>query len=146
MVESVDAYFILRYIKLCIFLFVVVLYLYPIFSIHFWVEVVRNKWRRARYTVELFVWDKRTPLLRSPGEMIRYALYLFPLLKEHLYSGEKNTFSGSGNPILTSFQGTPWHSKSNWQQLKGLISFKIHQPKWLQLLKHERPISLKSMY
>ena len=92
-------------IKLCTFLFVVVLYLYPTFSIYFCVEVVRNKWRKARYTVELFLWDKGTPLLRGPGEMITYSLYLFPLLKEHLYSGEKDHFFWVGKPSFNLLSG-----------------------------------------
>ena len=30
-------------------------------------------------------------------------------LKRHLFSGERDSFSGPGNPGLTSIQGTPWH-------------------------------------
>ena len=41
---------------------------------------------------------------------------LFPLFKGHLYSGERDNFSRSRNLGLTSFQGTPWHSKSDWSQ------------------------------
>ena len=33
--------------------------------------------------------------------------YLLPLWKGYFYSRERNTFSGSGNPGLTSIQGTP---------------------------------------
>ena len=36
----------------------------------------------------------------------RNTFYLLPLLKGHLYSGERNTFSGSRNAALTSIQGT----------------------------------------
>ena len=31
------------------------------------------------------------------GKMFTKSLYLLPLLKEHLYSGERGTFSGSRN-------------------------------------------------
>ena len=35
------------------------------------------------------------------------------VLNGHLYSGERDSFSGPGNPGLTSIQGTHWHSKSD---------------------------------
>ena len=43
----------------------------------------------------------------GPGKMFTLSLYLLPLMKGHLYSGERDTFSGSQNPSLTSIQGTP---------------------------------------
>ena len=43
------------------------------------------------------------------------------VLKRHLFSGERDSFSGLGNPGLTSIQGTPWHWKSDWPK-RGLIS------------------------
>ena len=43
----------------------------------------------------------------GPGKMFTESLYLLPLLKGYFYSGERNTFSGSRNPGLTSIQETP---------------------------------------
>ena len=59
-----------------------------------------------------------------PGKSPHNLCILFPLLKGHLYSGERDNFSRSQNLGLTSFQGTPWHSKSNWSQ-KELISLSM---------------------
>ena len=42
------------------------------------------------------------------------------VLNGHVYSGERDSFSGPGNPGLTSIQGTHWHSKSDWPQ-RGFI-------------------------
>lgn len=66
------------------------------------------------YTVEHLLW---TPSFMGnlhsgdskfgPGKMFTESLYLLPLLKGYFYSGERNTFSGSRNPGLTSIQGTP---------------------------------------
>ena len=50
----------------------------------------------------------------------------------HLYSGERDTFSWSRNPGLTSIQGTPYHSKSDCPQ-KSLISFCVRWSQWRQL-------------
>ena len=65
-----------------------------------------------------------------------WSLYLLPLLKGHLYSGEKDTFSGSQNPGLI----TPWH----WPQ-KSSISSSVYWSKWRQLSKHEL-CQLKSLH
>ena len=43
------------------------------------------------------------------------------VLNGQLYSGERDSFSGPGNPGLTCIHGTPWRSKSDWPQ-RGLIS------------------------
>ena len=58
--------------------------------------------------------------------------FVTPLLKGHLYSGERDTFSWSRNPGLTSIQGTPYHSKSDCPQ-KSLISFCVRWSQWRQL-------------
>ena len=41
------------------------------------------------------------------GKMFTQSLHLLPLLKGHLYSEERDTFSRSRNPDLTFIQGTP---------------------------------------
>ena len=43
----------------------------------------------------------------GPGKVFTKSLYLLPLLKKHLYSGERGTFSGPRHLGLTSIQGTP---------------------------------------
>ena len=42
-----------------------------------------------------------------PEKCSQIILLLLPLLKGHLYSGERDTFSASLNLVLTSFQGIP---------------------------------------
>ena len=73
-----------------------------------------------------------------PGKSPHNLCILFPLLKGHLYSGERDNFSRSRNLGLTSFQGTPWHSKSKLIT-KGIDFFKYEAfTYWI--------IWLKSMY
>ena len=61
----------------------------------------------------------------GPGKMFIQSLYPLPLLKGHLYSGERDTFSGSRRPVLTSIQGHLNHSKRDWPQ-RGLIRLSVH--------------------
>ena len=42
-----------------------------------------------------------------PEKCSQIILLLLPLLKGHLYSGVRDTFSASLNLVLTSFQGIP---------------------------------------
>ena len=42
-----------------------------------------------------------------PRKLFTLSFYLLPLLKGHLYSGKRDTSSGSQKPGLTSIQGTP---------------------------------------
>ena len=49
-------------------------------------------------------WDTS---IQGIQKMFTSSLYLLPLLKGHLYSGERDTFSRSRHPGLTSIQGTP---------------------------------------
>ena len=43
-----------------------------------------------------------------PGKMLIGSLYMLPLLKAHLYSGEMDTVSRSRNQGLTSILGKPF--------------------------------------
>ena len=54
-------------------------------------------------------------------------------MKGHLYLGERDTFSGSQIPVLTSIQGSPYYSEHDWPQ-RGLIS--LHWSQWLQYSLH----------
>ena len=59
-----------------------------------------------------------TPLFRDtrsgPDKMLAWSLFLLPVLKRHLYSGERGTISASRNPGITSIQGTAEHTKRHW--------------------------------
>ena len=64
----------------------------------------------------------------DPGKTSTYSLYLLPLLKGHLYTRERDTFSGTWNSI----HGTPQQLKRGWPQ-RGLISLSVHLSQWWQL-------------
>ena len=52
-------------------------------------------------TVELLLWD--TPIQGT----LPFKRQKLVTIKTHPYSGERDTFSGSQNPVLSSIQGTP---------------------------------------
>ena len=68
----------------------------------------------------------------GPGKTSTYSLNLLSLLKGHLYTRERDTFSGTRNLVLNSIQGTPQQSKRGWPQ-RGLISLSVHLSQWWQL-------------
>ena len=55
-------------------------------------------------------WVPKTRFKFGPGKTFTSSLYLLPLLNGHIYSGKRETCSGSRKPGLTSIQGTPWRS------------------------------------
>ena len=56
----------------------------------------------------LYSWDTSIQGTQNlvPEKPSSWSLNVLPLLKGHLFSGERNAFSGSQNPGLTSIQGT----------------------------------------
>ena len=58
----------------------------------------------------------------------------FPLLKGHIYSGERDTFFGSRNLVLTAIQQTLKHSKRDLKKVVNLKStYANHKVDYLTL-------------
>ena len=81
----------------------------------------------------LFLWDTsiqetspfRGHKMWSRKNLHIIFLFLLPLLKRHLYSEERDTFSGTWNPGLTSILEGALVLKK-WLTKKALISFSVH--------------------